>query len=621
MWDARTDAASRSDATSARPRAIRPDCSAARCRRLAIIGRWPLPPRVDAPMRPARHWAASRATAFLRRHWQKEPLARRGRRIAGFAGPFTRARALRARAARRRRIAPRRARRERAGRSPTARSAVPTSRRFPRATGRCWCQGVNLVASGRRRAAAPVLVPAVRAPRRPDGELRRAGRRRRAARGLVRRLPAAGLRSAPLALRRAGRITRSCPDGRSRSSGASRPTHDEVLAPGDMLYLPPHVAHDGVAIDACTTYSIGFRAPGANELAAAFLDFLRDELDLSGTLRRPGPRAVRAPAAIGAAMQRRCLQLLKGDRLGPRDGRPLPGLVSVRAEAACVLRAAAVAAVAARPSAARIAKHGVRVDRRTQLLYDRTHLYVNGVAMRWPASGAAALRRLANDRALAPRDADGPAPGSRGDPLQLVPRWLRPLRRRLTAANRRVPVPRYETLTTVAAAGRGDRHADRSREALHPRLRHRPLRDGLERCGARARASRRSCARRPTARARDRRARHGLDRAVVPAAHAIAEIPRPCDRDPPRRRGRAIGDGSADDRRRRAFPAPVPRRAAARGALDRRPGRRRRRSSSASTRSARLRSPESRRPCWDFDLHQRSFKSFGAAHNLFELFG
>ena len=28
------------------------------------------------------------------------------------------------------------------------------------------------------------------------------------------------------------------------------PAHDEVLGPGDMLYLPPHIAHDGVAIDA-----------------------------------------------------------------------------------------------------------------------------------------------------------------------------------------------------------------------------------------------------------------------------------------------------------------------------------------------------------------------------------
>src|SRR5678815_2196015 len=40
-----------------------------------------------------------------------------------------------------------------------------------------------------------------------------------------------------------------------------RPTADAVLAPGDMLYVPPGHAHDGVAVDECTTWSIGFRAP------------------------------------------------------------------------------------------------------------------------------------------------------------------------------------------------------------------------------------------------------------------------------------------------------------------------------------------------------------------------
>ena len=57
----------------------------------------------------------------------------------------------------------------------------------------------------RRRAAAPVLVPALRPPRRPDGELRRAGWRRGAAFRFLRRIPAAGIRAAPLALRTPGR--------------------------------------------------------------------------------------------------------------------------------------------------------------------------------------------------------------------------------------------------------------------------------------------------------------------------------------------------------------------------------------------------------------------------------
>ncbi|HVL35414.1 MAG TPA: cupin domain-containing protein, partial [Burkholderiales bacterium] len=51
---------------------------------------------------------------------------------------------------------------------------------------------------------------------------------------------------------------------------------ERVLAPGDLLYLPPGVEHDGVALDACYTYSIGFRAPSGAELGAAFLDWLHE---------------------------------------------------------------------------------------------------------------------------------------------------------------------------------------------------------------------------------------------------------------------------------------------------------------------------------------------------------
>ena len=42
--------------------------------------------------------------------------------------------------------------------------------------------------------------------------------------------------------------------------------HEATLAPGDMLYLPPGVAHFGTAVDKCLTCSIGFRAPTATEV-------------------------------------------------------------------------------------------------------------------------------------------------------------------------------------------------------------------------------------------------------------------------------------------------------------------------------------------------------------------
>jgi len=52
------------------------------------------------------------------------------------------------------------------------------------------------------------------------------------------------------------------------------PDHDWVLAPGDMLYLPPGVPHHGVAEDACLTFSVGMRAPSRSELMLDFVEEL-----------------------------------------------------------------------------------------------------------------------------------------------------------------------------------------------------------------------------------------------------------------------------------------------------------------------------------------------------------
>ncbi len=65
------------------------------------------------------------------------------------------------------------------------------------------------------------------------------------------------------------------------------PEQSWVLEPGDMLYLPPNYAHHGTAIDACMTYSIGFRAPSHEELIAHFLDYLQDDLKTEGWYNDP----------------------------------------------------------------------------------------------------------------------------------------------------------------------------------------------------------------------------------------------------------------------------------------------------------------------------------------------
>lgn len=51
------------------------------------------------------------------------------------------------------------------------------------------------------------------------------------------------------------------------------------LNPGDILYLPPRVAHNGIAVgDDCMTCSVGFRAPAYNEILRSFSDFVGEPL-------------------------------------------------------------------------------------------------------------------------------------------------------------------------------------------------------------------------------------------------------------------------------------------------------------------------------------------------------
>jgi 50S ribosomal protein L16 3-hydroxylase len=189
------------------------------------------------------------------------------------------------------------------------------------------------------------------------------------------------------------------------------PERDDVLGPGDLLYLPPQFAHDGVAVTACQTYSIGFRAASASELAVAFLDFLRDEVDLPGRYADPDLVPTRMPARIAPAMLRQCTRMLAGIRWDPALVARFLGCWLSEPKPHVFFEPPAPRLSRARFAAA-VAGHGLTLDRRTQLLYDDRHLYINGSALPWPDDGTAALARLADERALGPRAAQALPPGA-----------------------------------------------------------------------------------------------------------------------------------------------------------------------------------------------------------------
>jgi 50S ribosomal protein L16 3-hydroxylase len=72
-----------------------------------------------------------------------------------------------------------------------------------------------------------------------------------------------------------------------------------ILEPGDILYVPPGVAHDGVAVgDDCMTYSIGFRAPSRSELIGGWSDHLLERLQDDDRYGDPDLQAQKNPGEI-----------------------------------------------------------------------------------------------------------------------------------------------------------------------------------------------------------------------------------------------------------------------------------------------------------------------------------
>lgn len=77
---------------------------------------------------------------------------------------------------------------------------------------------------------------------------------------------------------------------------------DEVmtLEQGDMLYLPPRIAHHGIAIGPCMTFSVGFRAPSQEEIVSTVLARVIDEMDPMARYSDPDLEMPDHPGRIGA---------------------------------------------------------------------------------------------------------------------------------------------------------------------------------------------------------------------------------------------------------------------------------------------------------------------------------
>jgi len=177
------------------------------------------------------------------------------------------------------------------------------------------------------------------------------------------------------------------------------PEQEFVLEPGDMLYLPPKWAHDGVAEGECMTWSIGFRSPQAGELARELLQGLAEEAaELVGdaVYRDPQQPAVAQAARIPAELQDFAQQALAQAQRDPRWLAMLLGEYLSTPKDNVWFDSREV-----RPWAPGL---GVALDRRSRMLYDAQHIFLNGEGFAVAGRDARLLRRLADERALPARD-------------------------------------------------------------------------------------------------------------------------------------------------------------------------------------------------------------------------
>lgn len=181
------------------------------------------------------------------------------------------------------------------------------------------------------------------------------------------------------------------------------PEEEYLLGPGDMLYLPPKYAHDGVAEDECMTYSIGFRAPAFQELGESFLDFLHDELELPGRYADPDLAPQKHSGEIPRAMLARIgaeLEKIRWDDdlveafVGRYFSEPKPH----------VFFNPPAKPLGVRAFASRLARNGLKLDGKTRLLFSGTQFFVNGEDFGATGPERKALMQLADTRALPPGD-------------------------------------------------------------------------------------------------------------------------------------------------------------------------------------------------------------------------
>lgn len=212
------------------------------------------------------------------------------------------------------------------------------------------------------------------------------------------------------------------------------PAEEFTLNPGDMLYLPPRWAHDGVAIGECMTYSIGFRAPSKGELLRELLHRMIDQLDdedneaqakrMAHLYTDEDQLATKAPGRVPEGLQSFATNLIASEVMNTATS----GFFGAK-NIACTL-----GEWLSEPSRSESFEEGKEgagkgasrwpcelvLHASSRMLYDDHHVFLNGQSWRAAGADAKLMRSLADGRGLSRIDVAGASVGAKA----LLKEWL-----------------------------------------------------------------------------------------------------------------------------------------------------------------------------------------------------
>lgn len=173
-----------------------------------------------------------------------------------------------------------------------------------------------------------------------------------------------------------------------------------LLEPGDMLYLPPHIAHWGIAVGDCMTYSIGFRAPSAQELMSEFLNYLQEKATAQDMYADPDLVLQEHPAEITESMLGKVGRMLEDIQWSKEDVVRFLGRYLSEPKSHVLFETPA--RLGEPEFRRRLQQEGIALDLSSQLLFYGKTFFMNGEEATLPEHSCGSLIQLADTRSLKP---------------------------------------------------------------------------------------------------------------------------------------------------------------------------------------------------------------------------